>query len=181
MIANRRRRGTTSRNNSRRLPARSVAWPDRPVTLPPGRARLATKPPPTGSFAMAKTIGMTDVASFIVGTASPFVTIQSTFRRTNSAAISATRSRRPSNQRYSIAMLRPSIQPSSRSRSTKAAVHGLQTEASVPRNPMVGSLPGCCALAASGQAMAVPPASVMNSRRLMASLSGRGSYPTTSL
>src|SRR6266851_4720985 len=56
MIANRRRRGTTSRNNSRRLPARSVAWPDRPVTLPPGRARLATKPPPTGSFAMAKTM-----------------------------------------------------------------------------------------------------------------------------
>src|SRR6516225_3489808 len=84
MIANRRRRGTTSRKSSSRLAARSVAWPDRPVTLPPGRARLATKPPPTGSFAIAKTMGMTDVAFFIVGTASPFVTMQSTFRWTNS-------------------------------------------------------------------------------------------------
>src|SRR5262249_51541567 len=61
MIANRRSRGTTSRKSSSRLAARSVAWPDRPVTLPPGRARLATKPPPTGSFAIAKTMGMTDV------------------------------------------------------------------------------------------------------------------------
>jgi hypothetical protein len=32
------------------------------VTLPPGRAKLATKPIPTGSFASAKTIGMIDVA-----------------------------------------------------------------------------------------------------------------------
>jgi ABC-type uncharacterized transport system substrate-binding protein len=40
--------------------------------------------------------------------------------RTSSAAISVKRSLRPSPQRYSIAMLRPSIQPSSRSRSTKA-------------------------------------------------------------
>ena len=35
-----------------------------PVTLPPGRARLATRPLPTGSIATAKTIGMTDVACF---------------------------------------------------------------------------------------------------------------------
>src|SRR5262249_2824622 len=64
MIANRRGSGTTSRNSSRRLPARSVDWRDRPVMLPPGRDRLATKPLPTGSFAMANTIGMTDVACF---------------------------------------------------------------------------------------------------------------------
>src|SRR5262249_32257407 len=31
-------------------------WSDSPVRLPPGRARLATKPPPSGSAA-AKTIG----------------------------------------------------------------------------------------------------------------------------
>ena len=36
----------------------------------------------------------------------------------------------------------------------------------------------CCARAATGQA-AAPPSSVMNERRLMAPLSGRGSYPTT--
>ena len=64
MIANRRRLGTTSRKSSSRLPARSVDWIDRPVTLPPGRARLATRPVPTGSSAVAKTIGMTDVACF---------------------------------------------------------------------------------------------------------------------
>ena len=38
---------------------------DRPVTLPPGRARLATRPLSTGLFATAKTIGMIDVACFI--------------------------------------------------------------------------------------------------------------------
>src|SRR5215831_16472771 len=46
MIANRRRPGTTSRKSSSRLAARSAAWFDRPVTLPPGRARLATRPVP---------------------------------------------------------------------------------------------------------------------------------------
>jgi hypothetical protein len=48
-IANRRRPGTTSRKSSSRLAARSVCCIDRPVTLPPGRARLATRPVPTGS------------------------------------------------------------------------------------------------------------------------------------
>ena len=62
MIANRRSCGTSSRNSSSLLPAVSVAWNDNPVTLPPGRARLATKPPPTGSIANAKTTGMIAVA-----------------------------------------------------------------------------------------------------------------------
>ena len=56
----------------------------------------------------------------------PDVTMTSTLSRTNSAAISAKRSLRPSAQRYSIATVRPSIQPSSRSRCTKAATHWLQ-------------------------------------------------------
>jgi hypothetical protein len=34
------------------------------------------------------------------------------------------------------------------------------------RNPITG-IAGCCALAASGQATAVPPSSVMNSRRFI--------------
>src|SRR4029077_5546075 len=49
-----------------------------------------------------------------VGRAKLFVTMTSTLRRTNSSAISTLRSGRPSDQRYSIAMVRPSIQPSSR-------------------------------------------------------------------
>jgi len=64
-------------------------------------------------------------------------------------------------------MVRPSIQPSSRNRCTKASVHVLWAEAGMtPKNPMVGSLPACCARAASGHVAAAPPSSVMNSRRL---------------
>ena len=141
----------TSRNSSRRLPARSVDWTDRPVTLPPGRAREATKPLPTGSASIVKTMGMTDVACLSTGTAPPTVTMTSTFSRTNSAAISAKRSLRPSAQRNSIATVRPSIQPSSRSRCTNAAIRWPSAEAVLdPNNPMVRSLLGCCARAASG-------------------------------
>ena len=38
------------------------------MTLQPGRARLATRPLPTGSPAAAKTMGMTDVACFAATT-----------------------------------------------------------------------------------------------------------------
>ena len=58
-----------------------------PVTLPPGRAKLAIMPVPTGSLATANTMGMTDVTCFAAGTASPDVTMTSTLSRTNSAAI----------------------------------------------------------------------------------------------
>src|SRR5262249_22670912 len=55
----------------------------------------------------------------------------------------------------------------SRNRCTKAATHWLQAEGVVvPKNPMVGSFPACCAPAPSGHA-AAPPSSVMNSRRFM--------------
>ena len=159
MIANRRRPETTSRNSASRLPARSVDCIDRPVTLPPGRARLATRPLPTGSSTSAKTIGTTDDARFAATAAFPPVTMTSTLSRTNSAAISAKRSVRPSAQRYWIATVRPSIQPSSCSRCTKAAVHGPQAEAAaVPKNPIVGSFAGCCARAASGHVAAPPSA-----------------------
>jgi hypothetical protein len=97
MIANRRRPGTTSRKSSSRLPARSVVCIDRPVTLPPGRTKLATRPLPTGSPAAAKTIGITDVACFAATTfAGVDVTMTPTLSRTNSAAIWAERSLRPS-------------------------------------------------------------------------------------
>jgi hypothetical protein len=78
------------------------------VTLPPGRARVATMPVRTESPAAAKAIGMAEVACLaarIDGV--PYVTMISTLRRTNSATISAG-SLRPSAQRYSIAIVRPS-------------------------------------------------------------------------
>src|SRR5262245_45483394 len=95
----------------------------------------------------------------------PDVTMTSTFNRTNSAAISAARELCPSAQRYSIATVRPSTQPRSCSRCRKAATHWPIAEGVLePKNPMVGSFPGCCARAVSGHA-AAPPSSVMNSRR----------------
>src|SRR5712671_5023772 len=62
------------------------------------------------------------MASLTAGAELPVVTMTSTLSLANSAAISAPRSLRPSAQRYSIVTLRPSIQPSSRNRCTKAAV-----------------------------------------------------------
>jgi hypothetical protein len=143
---------------------------DKPVTLPPGRAKLATRRLPTGSPAFANTIGMSEVAFFAASAGGvECVTMTSTLSRTNSPAISAKRSGRPSPQRYSIMMLRPSIQPSSPRRCANAALHGIVVEAvAAPRNPTVGSFPGrCWALAASGHAAAAPPSSVMNLRRLI--------------
>jgi len=146
----------------------SAGFDARPVTLPPGLAKLATTPAETGSFANGKTIGVAGIACFAAFTAAtPAVTTMSTLSRANSAAISPQRSARPSAQRYSIATVRPSIQPSSRSRCTKAAVHGCHTEGVVvPMNPMVGSFVLCCACTTIGQ-VAAPPTNDRNSRRLM--------------
>ena len=171
MTAKRPRPGKMSRKISSRLTARSVERVDSPVTLPPGRASEATMPVLTGSAATGKTIGMTAVAFFAARTCSvPPANMRSTLSRTNSAAISAARSLRPSAQRYSIATVRPSIHPSSRSRFKNAASLWLSiTGVLCPKNPMVGSFGGCCAPAASGQAVA-PPTSAMNSRRLMSNM-----------
>src|SRR5262249_32213376 len=50
----------------------------------------------------------------------------------------------------------------------KSSGPGLQAEGvPEPKNPMVGSLPPCCARAAWSHAAAAPPSSVMNSRRLI--------------
>ena len=58
MIANLWTLGTAWRRNSIFLLARSADWTDNPVTFPPGRARLATNPVPSGSADNANTIGM---------------------------------------------------------------------------------------------------------------------------
>jgi len=126
-------------------------------------------PVATGSPMIADTIGMTAVACFAATTGGvAYVTMTSTLSLTNSAAISAKRSPRPSAQRYSIARLRPSTQPSSCSRCTKAATHRFMVEGVlVPKKPIVGSFPTCCARAASGHVVAAPPTTPKNSRRRM--------------
>jgi hypothetical protein len=164
----RRTAGTTSSTSWRRLPGRSGSCVERPVMLPLGRARLATRPAPTGSFESAKMIGMTDVARFAAMIPVPAVTMTSTFRWVNSAAMSVKRSFRLSAHRNSMLMLRPSIHPSSRSRPLNGATHSAQAPGVlVPINPIVGRCPACYARATSGHATAALPVSVMNSRRFM--------------
>ena len=59
-----------------------------PVTLPPGRLRLATNPAATGSTPIVKTIGMVWVAAIAARTPTvPPVKIRPTLRPTRSAAI----------------------------------------------------------------------------------------------
>ena len=57
-IANRVIPGASSQRISRRLALSSGAINEVPVALPPGRARLATKPTPTGSLLAPRTMGM---------------------------------------------------------------------------------------------------------------------------
>jgi hypothetical protein len=55
------------------------------------------------------------------------------------------------------------------------ATHWLMAEGVLdPKNPMIDSFAGCCALAASGHATAAPPSSVMNARRFIRSPRRRG-------
>src|SRR5215472_8423623 len=56
--------GTSSERSSNRLDVNSTNKMLTPVRLPPGLARLATKPSPTGSVPMTNTIGIVEVASF---------------------------------------------------------------------------------------------------------------------
>ena len=105
--------GTASLSISSLLVFSSVAKLESPVTLPPGRARLATKPAPTGSPAFAITMGMVVVALLAANAgAVPVTTIRSTLRRTKSAASSGWRSDFCSANRYSMMRFFPSIHPS---------------------------------------------------------------------
>ena len=77
-----------------------------PVTLPPGRARLSTRPASTGSTP-APTIMMGIVlVAFLAGftkSPPPATTMTSTLRRTSSATSSGARSGFVSVYRYSVA------------------------------------------------------------------------------
>ncbi len=139
-----------------------------PVTLPPGRLRLATNPRPTGSATCTKTIG-TDVVACLAVTAAPGsgVTNTSMRRPTRSLTNPGTRVRSLSAQRYSTARLRPSTKPPSRKPSCHwasqgAAVCGLL----MPRKPTTG-IRGCCAAAASGRAATQAASNGRQTRRLI--------------
>src|SRR5207247_20370 len=126
-----------------------------PISLPPGRAKLATKPSPTGSGKPVITIGMVVVAFLAANTgALPTATIRFTFRRTKSAASSGRRSGFCSANRYSMAIFFPSIQPNLLSSWRNASVRTAIPEAELEsRNPMRKIFPGCCAEATAPHAV----------------------------
>ena len=85
--------GIVSLSISSLLVFSSIPKFEKPVTLPPGRARLATKPAATGSPTLTITMGMFVVAFLAADVAGvPEVTIRSTLSRTKSDASSGKRS-----------------------------------------------------------------------------------------
>ena len=80
--------GTNSLSSSRRFATVKTTRKLTPVTLPPGRLRLATKPAPTGSKPVTKTTGIVVVAALAawIELSPPIVTMTVTPRLTKSAA-----------------------------------------------------------------------------------------------
>src|SRR6516164_4510281 len=79
--------GAISLSSSTHLPLKLYSNWMKPVALPPGRDRLWTKPAPTGSATLTKTIGTVRVACINDPTlAVPAPTMTSGARATNSAA-----------------------------------------------------------------------------------------------
>src|SRR5262249_33532795 len=87
-------KGQRSCSNSSRLGASVLYRKLVPVTLPPGRLMLETRPSLTGSPPIEKTIGMVAVAALAASGAAALwiATITATWRRTRSAASAGNRS-----------------------------------------------------------------------------------------
>jgi hypothetical protein len=94
--------------------------------LPPGWAKLATSPLPTGSPAAIMTIGIVEVARLAASGASvPAVMITSTLRLISSAANLGSRSSLSSAYLRSNVRFLPSKYPSARRASTTTGVVGV--------------------------------------------------------
>ena len=146
-----------------------------PVTLPPGRLRLATRPSLTGSSPVAKTIGIVVVAALAASAAGVLPPVDD---HGHLAADQIGRQRR----QPVVLALRPAIFDRDVAAldvaGSRSGPGGTRPRACANcggmlamRNPITG-IAGCCARAASGHAAAAPPSSVMNSRRLIDHLVG---------
>ena len=112
--ATRATRGAISLSSSSHLPGIVGSILVKPVTLPPGRGKLATKPLPTGSETVAKTMGIVRVCCSIAAVVGVlFERTRSGCSATSSLANCCLDSASPAvAQRVSIRMLRPSAHPS---------------------------------------------------------------------
>ncbi len=165
-------RGSASFSTSSRFTVMSVARRVRPVTFPPGRAKLATNPAFTGSIPLnAITIGTVWVAFLAALMAGGLTaTMMSTLARTRSAARPGRRPG-PSAKRRSTTRFLPSTHPSSCRRRLKSSVtptagwFGIAIGAVGERRPTRAIVPACCASAPSGPTRMLPPTIAMNARR----------------
>ena len=89
--------GNRSRSSCSRFAGNSVVRKLIPVTFPPGRLRLATRPAVTGSSPVTNTTGIVDVAALAARAVGgpPAVASTLTCCRTSSAAKAGSRSSRP--------------------------------------------------------------------------------------
>ena len=174
MTATRATPGAIPLSNSNHLPPNVSSTLVNPVTLPPGRDRLATKPSPTGSETTTNVIGIVRVSlksAAVTGVVRARIT--SGCSSTSSFAKVRIWPTSPAAHRYSNCTLPPAVHPSCWSPSRNAVTWACAS-ASLSANgistPMRRMRSGCCARAASGHAAAAPPRSVMNSRRRMCPL-----------
>ena len=137
-----------------------------PVTLPPGRLRLATRPASTGSSPMLKTIGMVVVAALAASAAA-------CCRRGDDGDPTADQVGRQFRQAI-VVIVRPAVFDrhvaaldvagfAQALAECRHAICGRRRPTRRSRNPITG-IAGCCARAASGHAAALP-SPAMNSRR----------------
>jgi hypothetical protein len=110
------------RSNSNRLLPSSPVIKTTPVTLPPGRAKLVTRPSLTGSLPVVKTIGIVAVAAMARNVARVLPTITAAGRLTKPVTSAGSRSNWFSAQRNSIATFCPSTKPASVRPARKAAM-----------------------------------------------------------
>jgi hypothetical protein len=160
--------GATSLSSWSHLPAKLYSNMRKPVALPPGCARLSTKPAPTGSGTIANTIGTERVASSNAATLSgPIARMTSGKGLINSAACLRMRSASPAPHRRSNRTLRPSLQPNCWSpwkNPARLACPSKSPSAMPESTPMRRMDSPCCACATSDHT-AAPPSPAMNSRR----------------
>ena len=159
--------GTSWRNSSSRFAPSSPVKKLTPVTLPPGRLRLATRPSLTGSPPVAKTIGTVVVAALAASAASG-VADDHGHRPANQVGHQG---RQPIGLIFRLAKFDRDVLALDEAGFLQALAECRHEIASTSagdalrRKPTTG-IACCCARAASGHA-AAPPSATIKSRRLM--------------
>ena len=153
------------------------------MTLPPGRARLSTKPAPTGSGTITNTIGTVRVIC-CKGSHGRSASGKNHVRRKRQQFAPRLASAlgigcRPTGHRHARCGPRPSPTPATLARMRRARACAAASSAlMLMSTPMRRIRSPCCPRAASGHAAAAPPSSVMNSRLFIQSPRRRGRAAT---